>query len=98
MRLVLDVNSPLHAEYVCHTARDGQRVLNEHPISAMYIGSQLRGRGTSLDVLKWANQRGLLPMQITLVSNNLEIRRMLGEFLTNNGYVGDGIFFHKTMH
>ena len=49
-----------------------------------------------MDVLVWAKQNGKLPKQITLVSNNLEFRRVLEEFLKSSGYSGDGIFFYKS--
>jgi len=95
MRLVVDLHTEYQAEHVCRTARDGQRVLNELPITNLLVGHRLMGRNTGLDLLKWARQRNRLPRQITLVANAPDQRRVMGDFLKNSGYSGDGIFFQK---
>ena len=95
MRLVVDLHTEYQAEHVCRSARDGQRVLNELPISNLLVGHRLIGRNTGLDLLKWARQRNRLPPRITLVANAPDHRRAMGEFLKNSGYAGDGIFFQK---
>ncbi len=95
MRLVVDLHTEYQAEHVCRSARDGQRVLNELPITNLLVGHRLIGRNTGLDLLKWARQRNRLPRQITLVANAPDQRRVMGEFLKNSGYAGDGIFFQK---
>ena len=98
MRLVIDKYRHYAADYSCSTAREGQRMLNEHPVSSLYIGHHLAGRGTGLDVLKWAKQKNCLPLQVMLTTKNPLHRQALSNFLTKNGYVGDGIRFHKTVH
>jgi len=98
MRLVIDKNRQYAADHICTSARDGQRVLNEYPISVLYIGQCLDGRGTGLDVLKWAKQKNRLPLHVMSTTTYPEHRRLLSSFLNENGYVGDGIFFHKTIH
>ena len=98
MRLVVDKYRSYAADFSCSTAREGQRILNERPISVLYIGHHLAGRGTGLDVLKWAKQKHRLPLHVMLTTNNPLHRQVLSNFLTKNGYVGDGTFFHKTVH
>ena len=95
MRLVVDLHSQYQAEHICRSARDGQRALNELPISSLLVGHRLIGRGTGLDLLKWARQRNRLPARITLVANAPEQRRAMGNFLKDSGYAGDGIFYQK---
>ncbi len=95
MRLVVDLHTEYHADHVCRSARDGQRILNELPISNLLVGHRLHGRNTGLDLLKWARQRNRLGSQITLVATAPDQRREMGRFLTSSGYAGDGIFFQK---
>lgn len=95
MRLVVDLHTEYQAEHVCRSARDGQRVLNEKPITNLLVGHRLIGRNTGLDLLKWARQRNRLPRQVTLVANIPEQRRAMSDFLKDSGYAGDGIFFQK---
>ncbi len=95
MRLVVDQHHQYAAEHVCHSARDGQRILNEYPITTLFLGHTLRGRGSALDLLKWAKQKHRMPAHITLVTNHHNHRQTLGQFLRTNGYTGDGIFFHR---
>lgn len=95
MRLVVDLHTEYQAEITCRNARDGQRMLNELPITSLLVGHSLIGRNTGLDLLKWARQRNRLPQQITLVANAPDQRRAMGEFLKGSGYAGDGIFFQK---
>ncbi|GAB1264166.1 hypothetical protein NBRC116493_10140 [Aurantivibrio infirmus] len=98
MRLVIDKNQQYSADYKCTSARDGQRILNERPISMLYIGQSLEGRKTGLDVLRWAKQKNRLPLYVMITTNVSEHRKILGEFLNTNGFIGDGIFFRKTIH
>ena len=98
MRLVIDKNRQYSADYICTSAREGQRLLNEYPISVLYIGQHLDGRGTGLDVLKWAKLKNRLPLHVMLTTTYPDHRRLLSSFLRSSGYVGDGIFFHKTVH
>lgn len=95
MRLVVDLHTQYQAEHVCRTARDGQRILNEKPINTLLLGHRLLGRGTGLDVLKWARQRNRLPARVTLVANEPDQRKQMADFLKKSGYAGDGIFYQK---
>ncbi len=98
MKLVIDKFQRYNADHVCTSAQEGQRILNEYPVTVLYLGQILNGRGTALDVLKWAKQKNRLPLQVMLTSNKPEQRKLLAEYLLSTGYVGDGIFFHKTLH
>lgn len=98
MRLVIDKNQQYTADYKCNSAKDGQRILNECPISMLYIGQNLEGRKTGLDVLKWAKQKNRLPMYVMITTNVSEHRRLLEAFLNSNGFVGDGLFFRKALY
>lgn len=98
MRLVIDRTARYAADLQCDNAREGQRLLNEKPVSVLYINHALNGRGTGMDVLRWAKQKDRLPLHVTITSTSHMHRQQLGYFLKANGFVGDGICFHRIAH
>ncbi|GAB1260342.1 hypothetical protein [Aurantivibrio plasticivorans] len=95
MRLVIDTRNGYSADFLCDNARDGQRILNERAISVLYITQKLHGRGTGLDVLRWAQRRNRLPVHVVVTAKDRGHQATLTEFLTSAGYVGNGTFYHK---
>ncbi len=96
MRLVIDKHQRYIAERTCDTARVGQQILNEKPISILYLAYELSGRGTGLDVLKWAKRKNRLPPHVMITALLPNHKTQLCDFLKHSGYVGDGVFFHKS--
>lgn len=98
MRLVIDMNDRYPAERSCADAKSGQKLLNEKPVSILYLAYRLSGRSTGLDVLIWAKRKHRLPPHIMVTETTPVYRKMLSDFLIDADYVGDGIFFHKLRH
>lgn len=86
MRVLIANDSRMDADVICTSARDAKKVLNEQSITTLFIAQKIDGRERGLDVLRWAEARGRLPRQITLVDPNPAVCVEMGNFLKAKGY------------
>lgn len=86
MRVLIASDSRIDADVICTSARHAKKVLNEQRITTLFVSQKIDGRERGLDVLRWAEARGKLPRQITLVDPSPAACVEIGNFLKAKGY------------
>lgn len=86
MRVLMASDSRLDADVICTSVREAKRVLNEQSVSTLNVSQTIHGREQGIDVLRWAESRGVLPRQIMLIDPSPATCSELGSFLKAKGF------------
>lgn len=99
MRVLIASDTRLDADVVCTSSREAKKVINEEHITTLFLSQKINGRERGIDVLHWAESKGLLPGRIVLIDSSLADCNELGMFLRAKRFRGlDARTFIRIVH
>ncbi|MEJ2416415.1 MAG: hypothetical protein P8Y45_05700 [Exilibacterium sp.] len=94
MELLIDATRTYSVDRITRTVKSGKRILRESTVDTLYLDHYFGDLETGSDLIKWAQQKKLLPEQVVLVSISPSGRADMARLLSNAGYQSaDGIHF-----
>jgi hypothetical protein len=95
MRIAVARSGFYRADTYCADSRSARRALREHAFSILAIEYYLAGAENGDAVLRWANDKNLLPQNVVIIERDRSKRKSLSNVLRRIGFrsVDDTTFF-----